>query len=117
MQIHISPRDIRLTAAIHGYIASRVGNLEDLAQDIIGAHVALCHDEGRGTHHEFLVKVHLALPGPDIHAETRGHDLYAAIDAVTDKLSMELRRRKGRTLTRRRHGAREIKLQRRRLGV
>ncbi|MFZ4694500.1 MAG: ribosome hibernation-promoting factor, HPF/YfiA family [Verrucomicrobiia bacterium] len=117
MQIHISPRDIRLTAAIHGYIATRIGHLEGMAHQIIGAHVALCHAEGRSTHHVFLVKVHLALPGPDIHAEARSHDLYAAIDDVTDKLSGELRRRKGRTLTRRRHGAREIKQQRRKLEI
>ncbi|NUN93677.1 MAG: ribosome-associated translation inhibitor RaiA [Verrucomicrobiae bacterium] len=109
MQIHISPRNIRLTAAIHGYIATRISNLEEHTHEIIGAHVALGHAESRGMRHRFLVKVHLALPGPDIHAETRDYDLYAAIDAVTEKLSTELRRRKGRSLSRNRRGARKLK--------
>ncbi|MCC7518391.1 MAG: ribosome-associated translation inhibitor RaiA [Verrucomicrobiae bacterium] len=114
MQIHISPRDIRLTSAIRDYITQRIENLENLEPRMIGAHIAFCHAERRGLHHRFLVKAHLALPGPDLHAEARGRDLYALIDAVADKLSMELRRRKGRFLSRRREDIRRLKQQRRR---
>ncbi|HSI87403.1 MAG: ribosome-associated translation inhibitor RaiA [Candidatus Methylacidiphilales bacterium] len=95
MQIHISPRQVKLTAAIHSYVADKVGHLEHFDSDIIGAHVAICHDEGKAKH-AFVVKVHLALPGPDLHAEDHGHELYPAIDLVTEKLAEQLRHRKSK---------------------
>jgi putative sigma-54 modulation protein len=35
----------------------------------------------------------LAVPGPDIFAEDRKSDLYAAIDLVTKKIEQQLRKR------------------------
>ena len=87
MQIHISPRDIKLTGAIHSYVAEKIESLEHFGLGIIGAHVALWHDDQRAVKHAFVVKVHLALPGPDLHAEDHGHELYQAIDVVTDRLA------------------------------
>jgi putative sigma-54 modulation protein len=96
MQIHLSPRHLRLTAAIHQYAASKVLHLEELASDIVAAHVVLIHDENAKPADRYAVKVHLAIPGPDIHAEEAHADLYAALDLVTDKLARQLRKRKTR---------------------
>jgi putative sigma-54 modulation protein len=109
MQIHISPRHIKLTGAIHAYVAEKVGHLEHLEGHIIGAHIAICHDEARGAKHAFVVKIHLALPGPDLHAEDHGHDLYAAIDFVTTRLAEQLRHRKSKFVKGRRTNARKAK--------
>ncbi|HEV7867907.1 MAG TPA: ribosome-associated translation inhibitor RaiA [Chthoniobacteraceae bacterium] len=103
MQIHLSPRHLRLTAAIHQQAAEKVLQLETLAEDIIGAHVVLVHDDTAKPASRYTVKVHLAIPGPDIHAEESASDLYAAMDLVVDKLSRQLRRRKTR-LVDQRHG-------------
>jgi len=54
----------------------------------------LLHDADTDPKEAFEVKVHLAVPGPDIHAEDRESTLYAAIDKVTDKLAGQLRKRK-----------------------
>jgi putative sigma-54 modulation protein len=94
MQIHISPRHLTLTAAIHGHVAYKVGHLEDLTDSIIGAHVVLFHDERKNPKKSYVVKVHLAVPGPDIHAEDAEADLYTAIDKVVHKLAAQLRKRK-----------------------
>lgn len=102
MQIHLSPRHLRLTAAIHQHAASRILHLEDLADDIIAAHVVLVHDENAKPTDRYSVKVHLAIPGPDIHAEETHADLYAALDLVMDKLSRQLRKRKTRLTDKRR---------------
>lgn len=109
MQIHISPRNIRLTSAIHAYVADKIGGLEHYAHELIGAHIAIWHNDSHGLRHEFIIKVHLALPGPDLHAEHRNLDLYTAIDAVTDKLIEQLRHRKSRLLGKRRSEARKLK--------
>jgi len=101
MQIHLSPRHLTLTAAIHAYVAEKINHLEQLTDRIVAAHVVLMHDETKTKKH--IVKVHIAIPGPDIHAEDAEDDLYAAIDKVTDKLAQQLRKRKTRVADSKKH--------------
>lgn len=105
MQIHLSPRHLRLTAATHSYIAEKVGHLEEIAGEIIAAHVVLLHDKDSKPDKAFSVKVHLAVPGPDIHAEDREATLHSAIDLVIDKVSSQLRKRKTKRVEHTKHKA------------
>ena len=105
MQIHLSPRHLTLTAAIYAYVAEKITHLEQLTDRILAAHVVLLHDETRTRKH--IVKVHLAVPGPDIYAEDAEDDLYAAIDKVTGKLSQQLRKRKTRIADHKKHRSRQ----------
>lgn len=102
MQIHLSPRNVRLTGAIHTYIAEKIVRLEGIADEILAAHVVLVHDEQAASGAYFCVKVHLAIAGPDIHASEVDGDLYAAIDKVSDKVAGQLRKRKTRLVDQRR---------------
>ena len=102
MQIHLSPRHLRLTAGIHQHAAAKISHLEEIADDIVAAHIVLIHDETAKPDDRHTVKVHLAVPGPDIHAEESHADLYAALDLVTDKLARQLRKRKTRLTDKRR---------------
>lgn len=81
-----------LTAAIHSYVCEKIVHLEDMAPTLIAAHVVILHDETKKKKH--VVKVHLALPGPDIYAEDAEDDLYAAIDLTVAKLAQQLRKNK-----------------------
>lgn len=101
MQIHLSPRHLVLTGAIHAFVASKVEHLETITDEIIGAHIVLVHDETKVK--KFLVKAHLAIPGPDIHAQDSETDLYAAIDKVVDKLARQLRKRKTKRVLKVKH--------------
>ena len=101
MQIHLSPRHLTLTAAIHGHVAEKLNHLETLTDSILAAHVVLLHDETKTKKH--TVKVHLAVPGPDIHAEATEDDLYLAIDKASDKLAQQLRKRKTKTKDAKKH--------------
>lgn len=112
MQIHISPRDVKLTPAIHSYVAQKIEALEHFGLSLIGAHVALWHDDKRAFKHAFVVKIHLAVPGPDIHGEDRGHDLYQAIDLVTERLAEQLRHRKSKLVKGAREKSRKAKTRR-----
>ena len=94
MQIHVSPRNLKLTAAIHGAVAGHIGELEDHGIDIIGAHVVLVHADAIDPEDRYQVRVHLAVPGPDIFADHSAEDLYKALELVTDKLSRQLSKRK-----------------------
>jgi putative sigma-54 modulation protein len=112
MQIHISPRDVKLTPAIHSYVAQKIDCLEHFGIGLIGAHIALWHDDKRAYKHAFVVKVHLALAGPDIFAEDHGHDLYQAIDVVSDRLAEQLRHRKSKLVKGAREKSRREKVRR-----
>lgn len=104
MQIHLSPRHLALTGAIHSYVANKLAHFDHQTDRVIGAHVVLMHDESK-TKNNYVVKVHLAMPGKDIHAEDRESDLYAAIDLVMGKVSQQLRKRKTRMVTGKKHKA------------
>jgi putative sigma-54 modulation protein len=117
MQLHLSPRNLRLTAAIHQYAAEKLLHLEDLADDIIAAHVVLMNDTGANPKKQFSVKAHLAVPGPDIHAEESSEDLYAALDKVTDRLARQLRKRRTAFVDKRREKSRRAKENRKRPGA
>lgn len=101
MQIHISPRHLVLTGAIHSFVAEKISHLESITDQILAAHVVLIHDENKVK--PYRVKVHLGLPGPDVHAEDAEADLYAAIDKVVDKLARQLRKRKTRIKSAKQH--------------
>jgi putative sigma-54 modulation protein len=111
MQIHLSPRHITLTAAIHSHVADKVIHLEEYTKDILAAHVVLLFDEHRSKKKDYTVKIHLALPGPDLHAEDSEDDLYSAIDLTVHKLVQQLRKRKTKVKEQKKHKvqvAREI---------
>jgi putative sigma-54 modulation protein len=113
MQIHLSPRHLRLTAAIHRHTAEKIEHLEALAGEIVAAHVVLIHDEAANPADRYSVKVHLAVPGPDIHAEESAQELYAALDLVVDKLARQLRKRKTKRTDKVRSKAQKIERLRR----
>ncbi|MEI6034427.1 MAG: ribosome-associated translation inhibitor RaiA [Verrucomicrobiae bacterium] len=101
MQIHLSPRNIALTAAIHSFLAEKMTHLEEHGEQIIASHIVLLHDQNKKK--PFVVKVHLALAGPDIFCEDAESDLYAAIDAVVHKLAAQLSKRKTRQKDHKKH--------------
>lgn len=113
MQIHISPRHVKLSPAIHSFVAQKIDSLEHFGIDLIGAHIALWHDDTKAEKHAYVVKVHLALRGPDLHAEDHGHTLYKAIDLVTERLAEQLRHRKSKMVKGRREASRKAKTLRR----
>ncbi|MFH1024985.1 MAG: ribosome-associated translation inhibitor RaiA [Planctomycetota bacterium] len=112
MEIHISFQHVEMTDAIRAYVEEKVGRLEHISGRVVGAHVALLHDHARSPQKAYIAKVHLAFPGPDIHAEDAERDLYAAIDRVTDKLAQRLRHRKTRLKDNRIREARKVKFRR-----
>jgi putative sigma-54 modulation protein len=101
MQIHITPRNITLTGAIHEFVAEKVSHLEGHGETILAAHIVLLHNHDRKK--PYIVKVHLALSGPDIHAEDAEADLYVAIDKVIDKLSRQISKLKTKKKERDKH--------------
>jgi putative sigma-54 modulation protein len=60
---------------------------------VTSARVTLEHNHLKGPQRQFSCSIRLAVPGPDLFAEDRESDLYAAIDLVAKKIEQQLRKR------------------------
>jgi len=103
MEIHLSARHLKLTGANRAYITEKLSYLEHVTDDIIGVHAVILFDENKSPTKQFLLKVHIGVPGPDIHIEQYGRDLYEAIDKIENKLARQLRKRKTKNQEKKRH--------------
>lgn len=115
MQLHLDPRNFRFTTPIRQYAVRKMTELKDLA-DIIAAHVVLSHNAGETPDKRYTVKAHLAVAGPDIHAEDTSNDLYQALNRVSGRLARQLRKRHTALIDRHRQQAQRNAEQEKRLG-
>ena len=101
MQIHLTPRHVRLTAALYAQAAGVVASLEDYTE-VFAAHLVLIHDETAKPADRNTVKAHIAIRGKDVHAEDSAETIQIALENVSGKLARQLRKRKTRLTDKRR---------------
>lgn len=89
MQIDLTGHHIDITPALRTYVAEKFDRVAHHFENIIDVHVVL--SVVKDTHHaEATVNV----PGKVLFADTSDQDMYAAIDALVDKLDRQVRRYK-----------------------
>ena len=93
MKLIIIPHNVTLTEAIENHVVARIEKLEHLDQRAMDARVTLDQDHTKVSEREFGCSMRLAMRGPDLFAEDRERDLYAAIDRVTKKIQQQIRTR------------------------
>jgi putative sigma-54 modulation protein len=93
MKLIIIPHNVTLTAAIEKHIVNKIEKLDHLDKRLIDARVILEHDHKRVPEKQFSCSLRLAVRGPDLFAEDREEDLYAAIDLVAKKIEGQIRKR------------------------
>ena len=81
MNLHLSGHHLDLTPPIRSYVIEKLGRVRRHFDHVIDLHVIMSVDKLR---HKVEVSVHVA--GRDIHVESIDGDMYAAIDALADKL-------------------------------
>jgi putative sigma-54 modulation protein len=106
MNMILSTHNVTLTKAIEDHIISRINKLEHLDHFAIDARVTLEHDKTKAPERQFSCSMRLSVPGPDLFAEDRESDLYAAIDIVAKKLEQQIRKRRSKYQARKRKSAR-----------
>lgn len=95
MQLNISGHHIDVTDSLREYVASKLQRLERHAADITHADVVLNVEKLR---HKIEATVRMA--GAELFAAVESDNMYAAIDALADKLDRQLSKHKGKTLDR-----------------
>ena len=93
MKLILSTHNVTLTKAIEDHILDKLDKLEHLDRWTINARVTLERDKTRVPEKQFSCSMRITMRGPDLFAEDRESDLYAAIDRVTKKIEQQMRTR------------------------
>jgi putative sigma-54 modulation protein len=112
MKLILSTHNVTLTKAIEDHILGRLAQLEHLDRYALDARVILEHDASKATDNQFKCSMRLRMPGPDLFAEDRETDLYAAIDLVSKKIEQQIRKRHNKYKARKHGEASESKRRR-----
>lgn len=85
MNLNLSGRHLDITPAIRSYVLEKVGRVRRHFDHVIDLTVVLSVDKL-----EQKCEASAHLPGRDIHVESVHEDMYAAIDALADKLDRQV---------------------------
>jgi len=108
MQVTIRGRNVEITPRLQEYVEKKVGKLDRYLPTISEAHMELAIENTRDTNDRQIAQLTVRSKGAILRAEERNHDIYAAIDAVMDKMYRRIGRYKGKHQDRSRPGAEEI---------
>jgi len=89
MQLNVTGHHIELTDSLHNYVASKIEKLERHFDNVTNVHVILSVEKLR---HKAEATIHVA--GANIYADSENDDMYAAIDAMLDKLDRQIKKHK-----------------------
>ncbi len=93
MNLHLSAHHLEITPAIREYVTGKMERIGRHFDHVIDANVLLSVEK---LEHRVEVNVHLR--GKDIFVESSGADMYAAIDAVIDKLDRQIIKHKEKSV-------------------
>lgn len=116
MNINLQSKNMELTPAIHDYVIKRVTDLEKLlvSMEQDGSEAVISFDISRNTGHNngedvFHADCLIKIAGEEFYGSADEADMYAAIDAIKEKLFQEIRKNKGRKQTLFKRGAASVK--------
>ncbi|RTZ67407.1 MAG: ribosome-associated translation inhibitor RaiA [Aquificaceae bacterium] len=89
MQLNITGRHIEVTAALHDYVQEKFSRISRHFDQVLNIEVIL---EVQKLEHKAEATLHVS--GNHIFADATSDDMYAAIDALTDKLDRQLLKHK-----------------------
>ena len=89
MQIEVTGRHVEVTESMRTYVVKKMERTVRHFDKLIDANYVLSVEKLRHS-----AEATLRVPGTDIHAEATAEDMYAAIDALADKLDRLVKKRK-----------------------
>lgn len=85
MNLQLTGHHVEITPAIRDYVTSKLERINRHFDHVIDVNVVLSVDKLR-----HMVDATVRVRGKDIHAEAIEPDMYAAIDALADKLNRQI---------------------------
>lgn len=99
MQTTISGQHMDVTPALKDYVRSKMERIERHFDNVSSSNVVLHVEKSR-----HYAEGTLAAAGATLHANAQAEDMYAAIDAMVDKLDNQVRKQKGKNNDHHRNG-------------
>ncbi|MEA3336583.1 MAG: ribosome-associated translation inhibitor RaiA [Chloroflexota bacterium] len=96
MQLIIQGRNIEVNDQIWAYVERKIGKMDRYLADLQEIRVELSEVQSRKTSERYVVQATARSNGMILRAEERRGDLFAAVDAVADKLHRQISRYKGK---------------------
>ncbi len=96
MNMIIQTHNVELTDWLRQYVEKKIGRLEKYMPDIDEVRVELREEPTRSASDRAVAQVTLRSRRTILRAEERSGDMFASIDAVSDKLERRIRRFKGK---------------------
>jgi putative sigma-54 modulation protein len=89
MQINLTGHHIEITPSLRDYVTSKLDRLDRHFDSIGNAHVILTVEKLRQK-----AEATLHVSGANLFADAEAEDMYAAIDALVDKLNRQVKKHK-----------------------
>lgn len=89
MQLNITGHHVDITESLHDYVVNKLERVERHFDHVTNVHVILSVEKNRQK-----AEATLHMTGGDIFANAEHDDMYAAIDALTDKLDRQIKKHK-----------------------
>jgi len=86
MQVNISGHQLEVTQPLREYVEQKLKRLEGHFDKITNVQVTMCVEKLKQK-----IEATLHIPGNEVVANAEHTDMYAAIDALTDKLDKQLK--------------------------
>ncbi len=102
MQVNLTGHHVDITDSLRVYVDEKIAKLERHFDHVTNVHVILSVEK---LNKKAEATVHIA--GADVFAESVHEDMYAAIDALVDKLDRQVIRHKEKVKNHRGNGSRE----------
>lgn len=96
MNLTISGHHLELTPALRDYVQSKLERIKRHFDHVIDVVVILTVEKITEKERRQKAEINLHMRGKDLHVESFAHDLYAAIDALVDKLDRQVLKYKTR---------------------
>lgn len=95
MQINLTGHHVEITNSLHDYVHNKFGKLERHFEHINNVHVVLNVEKL-----EQIAEATLHLNGGEVFANSHHQDMYAAIDALINKLDRQIIKHKEKMIRR-----------------
>ncbi len=92
MELHITGKNVEITDWLTQYVEKKIGRLDRFLPAIQEARVDLTTQNSRRAGDRQVAQVTLRSNGSILRAEEKSDDMFAAIDAVVDKINRQIKR-------------------------
>mgnify|MGYP001616934871 CR=1 FL=1 len=87
MHINVTGQQVEVTEPLRNYVADKIGRIQKHFDHMTTTNVVLHYEKKKNRH---AVEATIHTKGASLHADSEGNDMYAAIEALADKLDRQV---------------------------